>query len=189
MVGKTDLRQVMLERRQQLTPDAIVAAGEAALQQLTPILIGKWTVMLYMPFRGELSTLPLLGWLQATGRSIVLPLTDRRSRSITPAQVSGVEALAAGAYGIMEPAPGKFVELVPEQLDAVIVPGVCFDQHGYRIGYGGGYYDRFLPRLRVDCLTAGLGYDWQVVPQLAPDPWDQALSYIITDCRTILVDR
>lgn len=185
MEAKVALRQAMLARRQQLTADEVARAAESAFRQLAPLLLRAQRVMLYAPFRGELDTWPVATWLEARGCSVVLPIVKRRDRSIIPAMIQGLDSLLPGAYGIMEPAPGAYTELPVEQLDAVVVPGVGFDGRGYRIGYGGGYYDRFLPRLGSGCLTIGYGYDWQVLPALTLDPWDRPLSYIVTDCRTI----
>ena len=185
MEGKATLRQAMLARRQRLTAEEVAHAGQGAFRQLVPLLLGAQTVMLYAPFRGELETWSVARWLETRGCSIVLPIANRSDRSITPAKVLGLDSLVPGAYGILEPAPGAYVELSLEQLDAVVVPGVCFDERGYRIGYGGGYYDRFLPRLKPGGMTIGYGYDWQLVPTLTRDPWDQPLNYIVTDCRTI----
>jgi len=183
---KVRLRRSMLEKRQQLSEVAMAEAASAAAGQLLPLLCGRRAVMLYSPFRNELGTWPAARRLEAMGCAIALPVTDRQARLITPALVQSVDSLVPGAYGILEPAPGKYTALDPAELDAVVVPGACFDLAGYRIGYGGGYYDRFLPRLRADCMTIGFGYDWQVVPALSPDPWDQPLSHLATDCRTFV---
>src|SRR5690554_4160515 len=137
MQDKDSLRQAMLRRREGIDAAVAAAAAKQARDRLLPLLQGKQRVMLYSPFIGELSTWPLARDLQGAGVKIVLPLTDRRQRLLTPAQVSDLDFLAAGAYGILEPAAGAYVTLRPEQLDAVVVPGVCFDLAGYRIGYGG----------------------------------------------------
>ena len=60
-----------------------------------------------------------------------------------------------------------------EKLDCVFIPGVVFDRHGYRIGYGGGYYDRFLPRLAPSTLLVGVAYAWQVVERIPRDAYDE----------------
>ncbi len=185
MQDKASLRQAMLLRRAGVDAQQAVIASLQARDRLLPLLQHRRVVMLYSPFRGELSTWPVAHSLQSAGLKIALPLTDRRQRLITPAQVANLESLVAGTYGILEPAEGSYTTLLPGQLDAVVVPGACFDLAGYRIGYGGGYYDRFLPRLRDDCLTVGFGYDWQLVPQLASDPWDQPLHCLVTDQRVV----
>lgn len=182
---KDRTRRSMLERRQQMGEAAMAEAASAASTHLLQMLCGRRVVMLYSPFRNELGTWPAARRLESMSCAIALPVTDRQARRITPALVQSVDSLVPGAYGILEPAAGKYTILDPSELDVVVVPGACFDLAGYRIGYGGGYYDRFLPRLRADCLTVGFAYDWQVVPELSPDPWDQPLSHLVTDCRTI----
>lgn len=179
------MRREMLSKRQQMSEATMAEAARAAATRLLQLIDGRRAVMLYSPFRNELGTWPAARRLESMDCAIVLPVTDRQARRITPALVQSIDSLVPGAYGILEPAAGKYTALDPAELDAVVVPGACFDLAGYRIGYGGGYYDRFLPRLRADCLTIGFGYDWQVVPELRPDPWDQPLSHLITDCRTI----
>ncbi len=181
MTDKQKIRQAMLQRRQALSEAERSRAGAQALEQVKPLLADCQRVMLYMPFRGELDTLLVAKWLEEAGKELVLPLTDKKTRILTPALVASLTALQPAAYGILEPKPGHYQPVPPTSLDAVIVPGVAFDPFGYRIGYGGGYYDRFLPRLTSDCLTIGYGYEWQIVDRLQPDPWDQKLRYIVSD--------
>lgn len=183
MLDKQEMRQAMLAKRSALTEAERSQAGQLAWRQVQKLLSGSERVMLYMPFRGELDTLVAARWLLEQGGEIVLPLTDRHTRKLTPALVSSLAALQPAAYGILEPAAGSYEVVEPASLQAVIVPGAAFDHAGYRIGYGGGYYDRFLPLVSAACLTIGYGYDWQLVKALAPDPWDQKLRYIVTDQR------
>ncbi len=177
------MRQAMLTRRLALTEEARKQAAEGALLQVQTLLTGSERVMLYMPFRGELDTLMVARWLEEQGGEVVLPLTDRATRRLTPALVTSLDALRPAAYGILEPAPGSYEIVEPASLQAVIVPGAAFDLRGYRIGYGGGYYDRFLPQVSPACLTIGYGYDWQLVEAIDADPWDHPLCYVVTDRR------
>lgn len=87
-------------------------------------------------------------------------------------------------FGIEEPPPDS-PEVAPEALDLVIVPALAFDECGYRLGYGGGYYDRFLPRLRPDCVTVGLMLDALVVTALPAEPHDVPVQIVVTETRTI----
>ncbi len=189
MLDKTELRKSMLAKRKQLTAEERGQAGQAAMQQVLQLVAGCRTVMLYMPFRGELDTLPLAHELERQGIGVAVPLTDQANRKLTPALLKGTAALVPGAYGILEPAIGHYRELSATALDAVIVPGVAFDLMGYRIGYGGGYYDRFLPSLRPDCLTIGYAYHWQVVDQVPKDAWDARLSWLATDTSVFATKR
>lgn len=183
MSEKREMRQGMLTKRLALTAAERAQAGQLALKQAQQLLSGKERIMLYMPFRGELDTLPLARWLFERGGEVVLPLTDKRTHTLTPALVSSLASLQPAAYGILEPRPDSCQVVEPTSLEAVIVPGAAFDHRGYRIGYGGGYYDRFLPLVAPDCRTIGYGYDWQLVGVVPADPWDQQLQYVITDLR------
>jgi 5-formyltetrahydrofolate cyclo-ligase len=87
--------------------------------------------------------------------------------------------LAVGALGIREPDPGAEV-VAPEEVDLALVPGVAFDRAGHRLGRGGGYYDRLLPRL-TGARTCGLAFREQVMAALQPAPWDVAVHYVCTE--------
>ncbi len=87
--------------------------------------------------------------------------------------------LHRGALGIREPGAAAAV-VPPEEVDLALVPGVAFDWAGHRIGRGGGYYDRLLPRLSR-ATTCGLAFREQVVTALDPAPWDVAVGYICTE--------
>ncbi len=85
-----------------------------------------------------------------------------------------------GAHGI--PAPiGPAVD--PTTIDVVVVPGLAFTRDGRRLGQGGGYYDRFLPLLRDDCVTCGVGFAVQIVDDLPSESHDRVLTMVITDAN------
>lgn len=77
----------------------------------------------------------------------------------------------------------------PAQFDIVLVPGLAFDKHGNRLGQGKGYYDRFLPKLRGDCLVVGIAFDEQVIDDVAHDDTDARVGYIVTPTRVISAER
>ena len=91
----------------------------------------------------------------------------------------------AGAYGILEPEGDLTV--APHTFDAVLVPGLAFDIMGNRLGFGAGYYDRFLSMVGPQTLRIGIGYDWQIVETVPVGTHDIHLTHIITDQRLIEV--
>ena len=123
MPDKKSIRKAMLLRRQELTQQQRDAAAAAARKQLLPLLHDARRVMLYMPFRGELDTLPVMEWLEENGKEIVLPLTDKKTHTITPALVRSAADLQPAAYGILEPVPGHYEAIVAASLQAVMCPG------------------------------------------------------------------
>jgi 5-formyltetrahydrofolate cyclo-ligase len=118
------------------------------------------SVLLYISaFPEEIRTDRILDIAVAAGRQVVLPRVDRAER-----------------------------RLVPGAVDWVLVPGLGFDERGYRLGRGAGYYDRLLPLLRPDCVCWALGFDCQVVPALPVEAHDIPLDGLTTPNRTIRGD-
>lgn len=103
------------------------------------------TVLSYVSFGPEVDTRVLIGELLAEGRRVAVPRVDRGTHLMAFCEIGSLEELAPGAMGILEPAPGAAALTVPEMVrSACLVPGLVFDGAGHRVGYGGGYYDRFL---------------------------------------------
>ncbi len=96
------------------------------------------------------------------------------------ARINDMARLAKGKYGILEPIDDDIVNP-----DLIIVPGIVFDEQGYRIGYGKGYYDKYLSKNR--CYSIGVAYDFQVLREIPHDMHDIKLDMIITDKRIITI--
>lgn len=184
---KRDLRTAILARRLALTP-AEVARKSAVIQgklwQLPAFRTAR-VLMAYVACRNEVETEKLIRNALLEGKRVVLPVTDVRRKMICARLISRYpEDLVTGPFGI--PEPGAFCPLVArEELDLVLVPGVAYDVKGYRLGYGGGYYDRFLPGLRPNAVTVGLAYDFQVVSTIYPEAHDWPVTFVITEKRVI----
>jgi 5-formyltetrahydrofolate cyclo-ligase len=186
---KLALRQEMLTRRSLLP-----AADQAALSALIvrKLLATTWVtraevLMAYLPTRGEVDLAELLDVVEARGVTIVLPkVTSRRTREMKPFVVPSPwrKHVASGSLGILEPTDGTVFHT--HAIDVVLVPGVAFDTAFYRLGFGGGYYDRFLPQLPASALLCGVAYSFQVVPRLAHDPHDVPLHALCTENECLL---
>ncbi len=97
----------------------------------------------------------------------------------------GVTPLRPGPFGIREPDPQRAPEAAPDLLDLVIVPALLLTPNGDRLGYGGGYYDRFLPSLSPACVRVGVLPESQIVPALPRDTWDAPLTVVVTERRVL----
>ncbi|MEW6220022.1 MAG: 5-formyltetrahydrofolate cyclo-ligase [Thermodesulfobacteriota bacterium] len=186
-------RRAALRRRVLAARDALPAAARQEKSQLiaehllaSPLLAAARTIMAYVAFRSEVATLPLIAALLAAGRTVAVPRTLIAARRLVPHRLATPETdLAPGAYGIGEPVPERTPVLDPGGIDLVLVPGSVFDPAGGRLGYGGGFYDRFLARDCPRATTVGLAFELQVVAQVPLLPHDRRLDYVVTETRLL----
>ena len=139
------------------------------------------TVMGYVSFRSEVQTAGLIDELRVSHR-LAAPRLDADGRGMKARILTG-EPLVRASFGMLEP-PATATVVDPELIDAVLVPGLAFDLEGHRLGYGGGYYDRFLTHC-LRALRIGLAFDSQIVDSVIPHACDQRLDVIVTDQRVI----
>lgn len=139
------------------------------------------TVMAYLPFRNEVDTTPLFFDLWAAGKNILVPVCRPADAALIPCQIRGMEDLEPGTWGILEPKADCRRPVAVDEIDMVIVPGVAFDSDGNRLGYGGGYYDRFIPRLKPGTPTVAVAFQIQIVPRLIPEKYDRLMDWVITE--------
>ncbi|MFN4217008.1 MAG: 5-formyltetrahydrofolate cyclo-ligase [Brevinematales bacterium] len=134
------------------------------------------SLMAYWPIRGEVDVLPLMKWWLERGGRLFLPRVCSREMEVAEVRDLGLDVVR-GKYGIPEPV-GETVACVPT---FILVPGVVFDERGFRIGYGGGFYDRFLSKAK-ESQTIGVAYSFQVLRVLPHDEHDVCLDRIV--CET-----
>lgn len=186
-MNKSTLRKSYLQKRLAL-PDT----QRSRLDDLMLIRFQQWalpgeveTVMSFWPLRekAEPNTFLLTDFLQfrIPGLQVAYPVTDFHTLQMEAILVEDETAFRLNEYGIGEPADG--VQVPPDSIDLVIVPLLAFDLKGYRLGYGKGFYDRFLEQCRRDVIKIGLSYfaPEQVLPGI--DQFDVPLTACITPER------
>ncbi len=139
------------------------------------------SVMIYLSFGSEVDTFRILEELLKSGKSVYAPVTDPKTCHMTAVRVENQADLKRGAYGVAE--PGGNTSLAPQELDVILIPGLVFDESGGRIGYGAGYYDRFLRK--TNAVKAALCYELQLVEKAETDPWDENVDCIVTERAVI----
>jgi len=180
---KEALRGRMKALRASITPEereAMAGAMEARLFALPPLRAAH-TVLLFSSFASEIPTAGIAGRLMDEGRRVLLPFVEGPEMAATELRPGDV--LVPTTYGPHEPADRRRVD--PDEVDVLVAPGLAFDREGYRIGYGAGYYDRYLARLRPGALRVGIGFHLQVVEEVPHGPGDEALDLVVTDRETI----
>jgi len=182
-MNKDALRKQLLDFRRTLTDVQRRIYDAAIFERLTerPEMRNAQTILLYADFRGEVGTGLLIQWGLEQGKRILAPVTVPAERKLIPVSLRSPDDFVSGAYGIREPRLEDEQIVAPEKIDVVIVPGVGFDRHGGRLGYGGGYYDRFLPRLSPQAVKIAIAYDCQVLPEIPLEPHDTPLDLLVTE--------
>jgi 5-formyltetrahydrofolate cyclo-ligase len=140
----------------------------------------------YLEVGSEVRTMGLVRWALRNGKRLIVPVIYKASNSLVFSELkSPGEELGRGTHGIPEPKP-EFLRPVPlGQADVVIVPGVAWDNEGFRVGYGGGYYDRSINALRTHVLKVGLAYEFQLVPKIPRSFYDRCVDIVLTERRSI----
>jgi 5-formyltetrahydrofolate cyclo-ligase len=181
---KAALRRDARARREALMASVRQAAGLAVAERGLPVTVAPGTVVSgFSPVKSEISPLPLMRRLADAGATLALPVIAGRGRPLTMRAWSFGAPLVPGVWGIREPAADA-PEVFP---DILIVPLLAFDRRGYRLGYGGGYYDRTIARLRtIKPITAiGIAFAVQQIDEVPTTPRDERLDLVLTESRTI----
>lgn len=186
LAWKKEIRQDMVFRRKALTVEEVQQlSGQIALkvEELHPVKDAQ-CIMAYASIGNEVDLLPLIEKWRQEGRTILLPRVEAGGR-LEAIRWDGWDNIKPGPFGIREPVGDAFD---PAQIEVVLAPGLVFDFKGYRLGYGKGYYDRFLPRLNDQAFICGVCYEFQVVEDVHPHPADIPMHWIITDRSELVIN-
>ncbi len=144
------------------------------------------TIALYVSFRSEVETEATIKESLKLGKRVVVPVSRVREKELQMAYIENFDDdLEMGAYEIPEPKTNRLKPVDLDDLDIIILPGSVFDMSGYRLGYGGGYYDRFLQVVGSRVKTIGLAYEIQVVDKVPKESHDIPVDWIVTEKRII----
>ena len=146
------------------------------------------TIFIYVDFRSEVETHILIDELLKQGKRVAVPLTLVKEKKLLLVAITNVEKdLVPGYCSIPEPrvAIRESQMVVGCEIETIILPGSVFDERGGRLGYGGGYYDRFMAHEAPQAKRIGLAFDFQVVDRLVLQAHDELLDLVVTEKRTI----
>jgi 5-formyltetrahydrofolate cyclo-ligase len=178
--------------------DAIPAGEKKQLDRRIREHLFAWSafrtarcVFCYASFRSEVDTFPVFDRVLAAGKRLLVPRVDPAACSMHAVVIESTGELKPGYYGIPEPEKRREGSRYPAgEIDLVIAPGCAFTRKGDRLGYGGGYYDRFLVGVRdTGCATCSLTYDRLVLPSLPVKNIDIPVDYLITESGVLRAER
>jgi len=182
---KAQLRDRIRKILKTISPAAGLEASQKMIRSLCeqPSWKAAQSVLLYAPLPEELDVWPLVSRALEEGKRIMLPryVAEDRSYEICPISNPSKD-LQIGQYGIREPA--RHCGSIPiSLLDFILVPGIAFDLHGYRLGRGKGFYDQLLKDLRG--MTCGVAFDEQIVEAVPVEPHDIHVKIVLTPTRWV----
>jgi 5-formyltetrahydrofolate cyclo-ligase len=186
---KRSLRSQVLSQRRALSHDSWCAFSRAA--QLNLLSLDEYAraecVALYASAHNETDTGLILAAAFQAGKRVLYPAVC--GHQMVFRSVERVEKLQEGAFGILEPCPTG-TDHQADEADLIVVPGVVFDLSGHRIGYGKGFYDRFLHHPDCTAHLVGMCHDFQLTDSAIPiDSHDIPMEIIVTDKRIIRIPR
>jgi len=181
---KAELRREAIARRDALPAAERAAAAAAIAARPLPVAVPPGAIVSgFSPLKSEINPVPLMRAFAAAGARLALPVVAGKGRPLTMRSWNFGEPLDSGVWGIREPKP-EAPEVFP---DILIVPLLAFDRAGHRIGYGAGYYDMTIARLRgmKPVIAIGIAYAAQEIAAVPATPRDAPLDLVLTERETI----
>jgi 5-formyltetrahydrofolate cyclo-ligase len=185
---KAEIRRSTLARRNGLSKKERTEKGKAILGRLSEFanFLEARIVLLYHSHKSEVDTGAIIRKALALEKVVALPWIDQEKMEIVPFKVDDLKQDTQPGYrGIREPIPQRCKQIPVQHINVAIIPGVAFDERGGRIGYGTGFYDRFIPQLDITTRKVALAFECQIVPQIPMEPHDRYIDIIITEKRII----
>lgn len=176
---KNKIREEILYKRSKISErekgpkDTIMVESIEAL----PEFVNAQEILIYIPIHGEVDVTTLFKNHSAK-KKFVLPRTESKSKALNLYKIDSLDDLIKGTYDIPEP-KSHLPKVPPEDIDLAIIPGVAFAKDGHRVGYGGGFYDRLIKKLK--CPTIGVAYNFQIVNNIQGEDHDEQVDILVTE--------
>ncbi len=177
LLEKAQLRALMLKRRRKLSEEERKRFSEGIVDRIVGLsaFAQARNPVLFYPFDKEPDITPLFSHIMERVGSLILPKVVGDALELY--RIKTTDSLSVGAFRILEPSEGEKVNV--QEVDFILVPGVAFDKRGNRLGFGKGYYDKLLPKIKNP--KVGVCYSFQIVDELPTDPWDVRVDLVVTE--------
>ncbi len=183
-MNKNELRQKYRALRDSFGEEFIEKVSQNTCKNLATSkeFINADTILLYYPIRNEISPLPLFEICLKMGKTVAFPVCQTENSTLIFKKVNSLDALARSIFGLSEP-NDDCEAITPTEKTLCITPAIAFSRDGYRLGYGKGYYDRFLQNFNG--ISVGFSYSELVFDQIPHDKHDISLDMIITESEVL----
>lgn len=179
--NKSELRKKLKEKLIELTNKQFETKSSLITNKILQLPIWKEAniVGITLPIGKEVDTIPLIeqGWSE--NKTIAVPKTEAKLSQMDFYEINDFTKLEKSSFGILEPIISKTTLVEHTKIDLLIIPCLGFDEHLYRLGYGGGYYDRYLADFTG--ITCGIAFECQKIDQVPTERFDIPLHMIVTE--------
>ena len=189
---RNNARNEIRQKRKALHEDEVAKCSELVRRVVLEheFLKQNRCIASYHSFSGEIDTVEINKALRLAGHHMALPVIHLEEKGLMDFySYEKPEDLILNRFKIPEPVVSAENLVQPHNLEVVIVPLVGFNEKGERLGMGGGYYDRMLKKISCECLTLGLAYDFQLIPEIKSQPWDMPLDEVITPTKHYIFNK
>lgn len=186
-VTKKEIRDAIKAKRNALLPQEIDTKSVCICSTLLSVLDGDSPVLVYVSKVPEVKTDSLITGLLARKSRVIVPIIERETVSLRLSYLEDPALLVESTFHVPEPI-GHEIPARPDEVNVAVIPLVAFDRTGNRLGYGAGYYDRFLSA-HPDMVKIGLAYSCQEIPEVPGEPTDIRMDMIITENEIIRVPK
>jgi len=176
-------KRILALRRAQSSRDIEKKSGDIRgnLSTFVPFCQAE-TILFYLAMKDEVQTEKMIEESLQKGKRVVAPSIDWQRKEILPSEIKDLtKDIEIGVLKIPQPKNNLYSPFSPVNIDMVIVPGVVFDRKGNRLGFGGGFYDRFLGKLSDKTELVALAFELQLVENVPSQSHDVAVDYLITE--------
>lgn len=189
---RNNARNEIRQKRKALHEDEVAKCSELVRRVVLEheFLKQNRCIASYHSFSGEIDTVEINKALRLAGHHMALPVIHPEEKGLMDFySYEKPEDLILNRFKIPEPVVSAENLVQHHNLEVVIVPLVGFNEKGERLGMGGGYYDRMLKKISCECLTLGLAYDFQLIPEIKSQPWDMPLDEVITPTKHYIFNK
>ena len=185
--SKEALRQTLRLKRQDIPPEEYAAHSREITTYLLEVLQPFGTILVYSSKPPEVDTHPLIAALLGEGKRIIVPIIQKEDCSLRLSYIRTPDVLVPSTFNVPEPI-GNEVPADPAEIEVALIPLLGFDAAGNRIGYGAGYYDRFLAR-HTHFPTVGVAFAVQKCDHIPHEATDQTLDAVVTEAGISIISK
>lgn len=179
---KNNIRLKIIEKRNKLDFNIKKKYDRLIFEQLIKNNIYKEAkkIFTYISFGSEVDTIEFINYALKDNKEIYVPKTDKIKKEMIAIRIDNFNDMVIDKWGILEPT-NIDKDKIDEEFDLIIMPGIAFDKSGNRIGYGGGYYDKYISNKNIKCFKIALAYDFQIIEKIYPEVYDVRVDALISN--------